>query len=187
MIPGILSVCSIDVTSPLIRRARSTDADAFAQVMGDPAVMPGLLQLPYPSVDSWRTRLAELDAPGRADLLLVAELDGQVVGNAGLNPVGPALRRRHVMGLGIAVASAHQRRGMGSALMGALLDAADNWLGVLRIELTVYTDNVGAISLYRRFGFEVEGTHRAYALRDGEYADVLAMARLHPSPPRLRP
>ena len=38
---------------------------------------------------------------------------------------------------------------------------------VLRIELTVYTDNAAAIALYRKFGFEIEGTHRAYALRDG--------------------
>lgn len=173
--------------APLIRRARSSDAEAFAQVMGDPAVMPGLLQPPFPSVDAWRARLAELDAPGRVDLVLVAEIDGQVVAHAGLNPVGPAVRRRHAMGLGIAVASAHQRRGVGSALMNALLDAADNWLGVLRIELTVYTDNAAAIAMYRRFGFEAEGTHKAYALRDGAYADVLAMARLHPHPPQLRP
>ena len=38
-----------------------------------------------------------------------------------------------------------------------------------------------------KFGFEIEGTHRAYALRDGQYADVHAMARLHPHPPRIGP
>jgi len=52
--------------------------------------------------------------------------------------------------------------------------------------LTVYTDNAAAIALYRKFGFELEGTHRAYGLRDGRYADVHAMARLHPNPPQLR-
>lgn len=172
---------------PLIRRARSSDAEAFAQVMGDPAVMPGLLQLPYPSVDAWRARLAEFDAPGRGELVLVAEVNGQVVANAGVHPAGASMRRRHAMGLGIAVAPAHQRRGVGTALMSALLDAADNWLGAMRIELTVYTDNAGAIAMYRRFGFEVEGTHKAYALREGHFVDVLAMARLHPNPPSVRP
>jgi len=54
---------------------------------------------------------------------------------------------------------------------------------VLRIELTVYTDNAGAIALYEAFGFRIEGTHRAYALRRGVYEDVYAMARLHPKPP----
>lgn len=54
---------------------------------------------------------------------------------------------------------------------------------VFRLELTVFTDNERAIALYRKFGFEAEGTHRAYALRDGRYADVLAMARLRPKSP----
>jgi len=109
----------------------------------------------------------------------------RIVGSAGLHPVGPALRRRHAMGIGISVASDWQRRGVGSRLMEALLDAADRWLGCLRIELQVYTDNLPAIALYRKFGFELEGTHRAYALRDGRYVDTHAMARLHPDPPRV--
>jgi L-phenylalanine/L-methionine N-acetyltransferase len=168
-----------------IRRARASDAEAFALLMADPAVYGGLLQLPYPSIESWRSRLAEADVPGNTDLVLVAEADGAMAGNAGLHGAGSSVRRRHVMGLGIAVDRAWQRRGVGSALMATLLEAADRWLGCLRIELTVYTDNAGAIALYRKFGFEIEGTHRAYALRDGSYADVHAMARLHPTPPRF--
>jgi L-phenylalanine/L-methionine N-acetyltransferase len=76
-------------------------------------------------------------------------------------------------------------QGVGNALMLALLDYADRWALLLRIELTVYADNARAIALYRRHGFAVEGTHRAYALRDGAFVDALAMARLHPQPPQL--
>jgi len=75
------------------------------------------------------------------------------------------------------------RRARGTALMQALCDCADRWMGVLRIERTVYVDNAAAIALYRKFGFETEGRHRGYALRDGRYVDALALARLHPSPP----
>jgi putative acetyltransferase len=173
------------VAEVLIRRARATDAEGMARLMGEPETLGNLLQLPYPSVEAWRTRLAERDQPGRTDLLLVAEADGTLVGNAGLDPASSAHRRRHAMGLGIIVASDWQRRGVGTRLMTALLDAADRWLGCLRIELTVYTDNAAAIALYRKFGFEVEGTHRGYALRDGRYVDALSMARLHPNPPRI--
>jgi putative acetyltransferase len=132
----------------------------------------------------WKAKLADILAPGKPDLSLAAELDGEVVGNAGLHPWGTAPRRRHAMHLGIAVLPSAQGCGVGSALMQALCDYADRWAQVLRLELTVYTDNERAIALYRKFGFVTEGTHRAYALRDGRYVDVLAMARLHPDPPR---
>lgn len=166
-----------------VRRATSRDAAAFARIMGDPAVYPGLMQLPHTSDEVWSARLADLLAPGKQDLMLVAEKDGHVVGTSGMHPAGASLRRRHVMMLGISVAAEAQGQGVGSALMAAMCDYADRWAGVLRLELTVYVDNAAAIALYRKFGFAVEGTQRAYALRDGVYADVFAMARLHPNPP----
>ena len=168
-----------------VRRASPNDAAAVARFMNDPAVFAGLMQLPFTNEEVWRTRLTEMCEPGRQDLLLVGELHGDVVGSAGLHPVGTSLRRRHAMMLGISIAREAQGRGVGKAMMAALCDYADRWAGVLRLELCVYTDNEAAIALYRKFGFEIEGTHRAYALRDGRYADVHAMARLHPSPPRI--
>ena len=71
--------------------------------------------------------------------------------------------------------------------MAALCDYADNWMAVLRMELTVFVDNSAAIALYRQFGFVIEGTMKGYALRDGRYIDVHAMARLHPQPPGIAP
>jgi hypothetical protein len=46
-------------------------------------------------------------------------------------------------------------------------------------------DNDRAMALYRSMGFEEEGRHRAYAMKDGRYVDSLSMARMHPNPPRL--
>ena len=168
-----------------IRRASPRDAAAYARLMNDPAVFGGLLQMPYTDEEIWRTRLVESCAPGKTDLPLAAELNGEVVGSAGLHPVGPALRRRHVLTLGISVARDAQRQGVGTALMAAMCDYADRWIGALRIELTVYTDNDAALALYRKFGFAIEGTHRGYAMRDGQYVDAFAMARFHPNPPRI--
>lgn len=168
-----------------IRRAGPDDAEAFARLMGDEAVFANLMQLPHPTAALWKQRLSGLDDPARSDLQLVALRDGEVLGSAALHPVGAALRRRHVMMLGISVAPAAQRQGVGDALMRALLDYADRWAQVLRIELTVFVDNAAAIALYRKHGFETEGRLRGYALRDGVYQDVFAMARWHPAPPRL--
>ena len=169
-----------------IRRANPGDAAAYARIMGEADVYANLLQMPYADEEAWRQRLTDSCAPGKPDLGLAAELDGVVVGSAGLHPVGVATRRRHVVMLGISVACHAQGKGVGNALMAALCDYADRWAGVLRIELTVFEDNERALGLYRKFGFEIEGRHRAYAMRDGSYADVLSMARLHPQQPLVR-
>ena len=168
-----------------IRRVTTKDAAALAKLMSDPAVYGGLLQLPYPTEERWAAQLAGSGAADKADLSLVAEQGGEVVASAGLYAPGLALRRRHVMGLGISVARAAQGQGVGTALMTALCDYADNWLNTLRIELTVYTDNEIALRLYQRFGFRIEGSFRGYAMRDGRYVDAFAMARFHPSPAQI--
>jgi len=171
--------------SPItVRRSTTRDAAAIARIMGDPEVLPNLMQLPYTSTEIWERRLADNDAPGKTDLSLVAERNGIVVGSAGLHPALQT-RRRHAAMLGISVAREAQGQGVGGALMRALCDYADDWAHLLRIELTVFVDNERAIALYRRFGFVHEGTFRAYALRNGVYVDTHAMARLHPNPPRM--
>ena len=157
----------------------------LARMMSDPPVARQLLQLPYVTEAHWRQRILDMPSgAGSAELFLVAERDGDVVGHAGLTPV-PGVRRRHAMGMGMSVAAHAQGQGVGRTLIEAVLDWADHWAQVLRIELTVYTDNERAIALYRGFGFQQEGVHRAYALRDGVFVDALAMARLHPCPPSL--
>ena len=67
---------------------------------------------------------------------------------------------------------------MGSLLLAAALDVADNWMNLHRVELTVYHDNEAAQALYRKFGFETEGRLRDYAVRDGVFVDAITMARL---------
>lgn len=173
----------MSTASTLIRRTRPEDAAAIAAYMAEAEVFGALLQLPYPSEAGWRERLIEAK-PGSNDLSLVAERDGRVVASAGLYATGLNVRRRHVAGLGISVAKGAQGQGIGRALMRALTDYADRWGQILRIELTVFADNARAIALYEQSGFVREGLHRGYGLRAGVYADVLSMARLHPSPPR---
>ena len=162
-----------------IRRAVVADAEGLTAVYTDPAVIAGTLQLPFASPQLWRDRLSAPDAP----LMLVAcTEEGTVVGNAGLHTNARTPRRAHAASIGMGVMEAHQGKGVGSKLLGALLDVADNWYGLTRIELSVYTDNVPAIALYKKFGFEMEGTFRKYSLRAGELADCYTMARLRPRP-----
>jgi len=171
-----------------LRRVKPADAAAIAEQFADPDVFGGTLQLPFASEEMWAQRIAGMNPPaaGSSDLVLAAVIDDKPVGLAGLHAVGPSVRRRHAMMLGITVAKASQGQGVGQALMAGLLDYADNWAQVLRIELTVYHDNERAIRLYERHGFEHEGRLKAYALRNGVFEDVVTMARLHPRQPMVR-
>ena len=168
----------------VVRRARPCDADAIAATFSMPGAMAGTLQLPFPSATTYAKWIDEMAA---GDYMLVAEIDGNVVGNLGLHAAAKSPRRRHVGTLGMSVHDDFHRRGVGSALLKAALDLADNWIAYTRLELTVYTDNAGAVALYRKFGFGIEGTARGYALRNGEYVDAFMMARHAPAPAHRPP
>ena len=164
----------------VVRRAEPGDYEAVARNFMDESAYSGTLQLPMPSLEMWRKRMAE---PAEGHYIFVACVGEEVAGHAGLHPAATSPRRSHAMMLGMAVPLRWQGRGVGTALMRTLCDFADGWLNVTRLELTVFTDNERAMALYRKFGFEIEGTHRAYALRAGRYVDTHCMARLRPKPP----
>ena len=163
-----------------IRRAEPDDYALVCEVFADESAYSGTLQTPFPSKERWRKMMSE---PADGDYLLLAFVDGEIAGHAGLHPASRSPRRTHARMLGMAVHSRFQGKGVGTALMRALTDLADKWLNVTRLELTVFTDNERAIALYRKFGFVTEGTHKAYALRDGRYADTHCMARIRQKAP----
>lgn len=169
------------MTEIVVRRAEPGDAAGVAATFRARGASAGTLQNPFPSVAQWHERLT---TDAMANYIFVALADGEIVGNCGLhgnkNP-----RRQHAWGIGMSVRDDWQGKGVGTKMMATMIDLADNWLGALRLELTVYVDNPVALRLYKKFGFVIEGTHRAFALRDGALVDAFVMARLHPQPPRL--
>lgn len=158
-----------------IRRAEPADYEAVSRIFAGMKVVSGTLQLPFPSAEVWRKRLAE---PPEGTFSLVACVENEVVGQLGLHTFPNNPRRRHVGQIGMAVRDDWQGRGAGSALMEAATDLADRWLNLSRLELEVYTDNEAAIGLYKKFGFIVEGTLVRFAYRNGDYTDAYMMARL---------
>ena len=157
----------------LIRALEPGDLPDLTEAWNQPRAYAGTLQLPYTSLDARQKRNAATP-PGLTKL--VAVIEGKVIGSIYLNHFDD--RRRHAGSVGMAVHDAYAGRGAGTALMAAVVDLADNWLQLKRLELGVYADNTRAIALYERFGFEREGLNRADAWRDGEYVDSIAMARL---------
>jgi len=157
-----------------IRHAEPEDAEALQAIHADEALYANTLQLPMPPKTVWRKRLA--DIPDNMHVL-VAEIEGEVVGSLALETM-VSKRRRHVASFGVSVKAASQGKGVGRALITAALDLADNWLDIRRIEITAYTDNTGAIGLYKSLGFVIEGEMVDYAYRNGEYVNAYQIARI---------
>jgi putative acetyltransferase len=146
----------------------------LVEFMRQPSTMWGTLQIPSNTAARWDTRLATNDHIGRHHL--VAEVDGIVVGSAGVFMAPPPFG--HVGSIGMGIHPNWQGRGIGRALMGAVVDLGEQWLGAKRLDLEVWTDNTRAIGLYRSFGFEPEGVRRKNGMRAGGYADSLVMSRI---------
>lgn len=158
----------------VVRCSEPEDYEAVHLVWSFPRAMSETLGLPYAPERVWREELA-----GRRDdnVSIVACVHGEVVGHLSLS-VYTNPRTRYSGHFGIAVRDDWQGKGIGTELIKACVDLADNRLDLTRLDLQVYVDNEPAISLYKKFGFEIEGTHRRFAFRNGEYVDAHVMARL---------
>jgi len=157
----------------IVRAMRADDLEAVTAFLNLPGFRHGTLRLPFQSVEETRRRFETMP---EGNISLVAEYDGVPVGDAHL--MRSHGRRSHAASIGMGVHDDFTGKGIGSALMLALVDTADNWLDIKRLELTVYTDNPAALALYRKFGFEQEGLLKAFGYRAGEYVDAYAMARV---------
>ncbi|MCG3056712.1 GNAT family N-acetyltransferase, partial [Escherichia coli] len=80
--------------------------------------------------------------------------------------------------VGISIHADYHGKGVGSALMDSLLDIADNYLGLIRLELEVNVSNKKAMKLYEKKGFQVEGQLKKAHFYAGEYHDVFIMGRV---------
>ncbi len=161
----------MDIT---IRHSRQDDAEAVKSIYSGKQAVAGTLQLPHVADSLWQERLQK---PVPGSYSLVAESGGKVVGHIALY-VNQNMRRRHSGYIGMAVLDGHNGQGIGTALMREVIDLAESWLNITRLELTVFSDNISARRLYEKSGFDVEGEARGFAFRDGEFVDALYMARV---------
>jgi putative acetyltransferase len=163
-----------DVSLLKIRALHPDDAEDLYYLWSHPWV--GRTTMQVPSQELWLAeKRVENRPPGYHRL--VAELAGQVVGTISIG-ISQNPRMNRSAHLGMMVAPEFWGLGIGSRLMAAILDLADNWLNLRRVELEVHTDNPAAIHLYEKFGFEIEGTKRFHTFGDGRWTNTYLMARL---------
>ena len=110
-----------------IRHAEPEDLAAIHQIYIQPKVVWGTSLLPYSPVEKQRERLSQ---PQDGSYTLVACVDGEVIGHLKLRTFPNSPRRKHVGSIGMGVHDKWQGQGVGTALMEAAIDFADQWLNL---------------------------------------------------------
>jgi len=125
----------------------------------------------------------EFDAGHTADHRLVAVLPrpaggapDQVVGWAACSRANSRCVYRGVLEISVYVAAEARGRGVGSALMAALVEQTEA-AGVWTLQAGVFPENTGSLALHRRFGFRDVGRRERIGQLDGEWRDVLLLER----------
>jgi RimJ/RimL family protein N-acetyltransferase len=169
-----------DGTEVVIRCARDSDArallDAVLAVLVDG---DGMLAEPdefNTTEDEEKVWIKAFNDNPRS-LLLVAEVEGRIVGNIGFS-IGRRRRLAHSGEFGMSVQPGWRNRGIGNALLGSLIEWATGVKEVEKISLKVRADNERGIALYKKHGFVQCGYLKdSMKLSDGVYVDDILMER----------
>ena len=162
-----------------IRPADPSDADQLARladaVSSEPEGWLISIAGEWRSAADERRYLKALRRYSHAAVFVAEEGNGDIVGRLSVGR-DPHPSSAHVADVGLMVAMAARRQGVGRAL----IDAAIAWArtaGVRKLELHVFPWNEAAIALYEAVGFEREGYRKQqYRRGDGGYVDAILMA-----------
>ena len=105
----------------------------------------------------------------------VAESESGIIGWCDAIPGDPSSGTAHVGRLGMGVVRGFRGQGIGHRLLDATIRRA-RAMGLEKVELSVYSSNEAAISLYRKHQFVEEGRKRRGRFMDGVHEDVLLLA-----------
>lgn len=162
-----------------IRHLEKVDAPALRDIYRHTSVTENTSQLPYlnsETIDGLfeRPNCYNLVAEMGSD-----EVAAKILGHVSIM-TSHKMRMKHSGVLMIAVHPDAHGKGIGKAMLVEILNQADNWLNLVRIELEVHADNAVAIALYQKLGFEIEGEKRFSIFKDGRLSSLLIMARIRP-------
>ncbi|MFB4165747.1 N-acetyltransferase family protein [Alteribacillus sp. JSM 102045] len=157
----------------IIRPVKTEDAQAINEIRRQPSVTLNTMSMPSERLEFTKQYLENLSADHH---VMVAEYNDYIVGIGSLE--GGTGKLRYNGDIALAIHDTYQDRGIGGQLLRVLIDLADNYLGLIRLELDVISNNQKAIHLYKKWGFEIEGCLRKAHFHKGEFQDVLIMGRL---------
>jgi L-amino acid N-acyltransferase YncA len=119
---------------------------------------------------------AEWDSKHLQAVRLVAEAGGAPVGWAALSPVSSRCVYSGVAELSIYVAAAMRGKGVGKALLAAVI-AESEAKGYWTLRSGVFPENQASIALHRKFGFRIMGTQERIGKMGDRWRDVVILER----------
>jgi L-amino acid N-acyltransferase YncA len=154
--------------SVAIRPATAPDAQRIAAIFNE-----GIAErvATFETREKTSEEIARLIEAG--DLVLVAEINGEVVAFAKVGPYDDP--SHYYAGVGEAtmyVEKGARRGGVGARLLDALAEAAEG-RGYWKLVGKIFTSNAPSIALVRACGWQEVGVHRRHGRLDGEWKDVL--------------
>ena len=162
----------------ILRNGMASDGQALLDVFNLTHEQTDFL-LTYPEEHSYTAQQEAAFLQEKTDstdeIELLAELDGKVVGSAGINCVGRKEKIRHRAEFGISVDKAYWGLGIGRALTEACVECAKK-AGYVQLELEAVAENRPAIALYESVGFEEYGRNpRGFRSRFTGWQEVVLM------------
>jgi L-amino acid N-acyltransferase YncA len=152
----------------LVRPLQPGDYPAVATVFAE-GVTTGLATFET-SIPSWE----EWDAAHLAEHRFVAELDGEVVGWVAVVPYSRRAVYRGVGEESVYVAERARGRGVGRALLEAVIESARAG-GLWTLQAGIFPDNAASLELHRRLGFREVGIRERIGQLDGVWRDVVLL------------
>ncbi len=122
-------------------------------------------------------RLEWLATRGPRHPVLVAEVDGTVVGWGSLNQFNPRKAYDFVVDFSVYIERGWRGKGVGSAVLHALIARARH-LGYHKMVLAAFPWNTAGMALYEKHGFRTVGIYKEQGLLDGKWVDTIVMEKM---------
>lgn len=163
----------------IIRKAIESDADQM--IKHTKVVLTENPDVMGTTIEEFNTTSEEekdwINAHHKQGILLVAEVDGEIIGMLNFR-LSPRKKFCHQGIFGMSIQEKFSNKGIGSSLIEKLLEWAKDDPRVEKISLEVFSNNVRAIHLYKKFGFREEGRRLKQAkLGSNEYVDDILLSK----------
>lgn len=160
-----------------LRAFERGDVDANHAFVNDYATVRGMISgIPFPaSMEDESRWLEQQSSYSRGEYqFAVEDFEGSLVGRCGVIRLD---WKNRVAELAIMIGAPYRGRGYGTEAMALLCDFCLREMNLNKLKVSVFDFNHAAIRCYEKNGFSREGVLKREVFRDGEYRDVVLLAR----------